>query len=247
MKAEYLTEIRNFLYERLIEFHYQKSRLLDNITLDRLLRRRTPYFLKAKNIHVASDFAQDVLESYLSEQEELLFNRLLVDLAVYTIRICQGGGSSVFDGIDLEFVKEKTHYLVAIRPEIHWGGDLQRRQLVNQLETAWNTLIGKDSNLDIQPVLGICYGKADIAMKGRFMRIVGRDFWSFLSDEANFYNMIIDPLMGQAAERDDIFLAGRARAINLLAQQLMDDFSENGIIQWRKLVELPDSENPPSG
>jgi hypothetical protein len=247
MKPEYLAEIRAFLYEKLVEFHHQKSQLLNHITITRLLKKRTPYFLKAKNIRVASDFAQDVLETYLLDEEERLFNRFLVDVAIYTARICQGGGGSTFDGIDLEFLKEKTRYLVAIRPEVQWGGDLQRRQLVNQLETAWNTLIGKDISADIQPVLGICYGKADIAMQGRFMRIVGRDFWSFLSDEANFYNTIIDPLVGQAAERDDIFLAGRARAINLLAQQLMDEFSENGIIQWRKLVELPSSENPPSG
>lgn len=93
--------------------------------------------------------------------------------------------------------------------------------------------------LNVQPVLGICYGKTRTSYIRGYLKVVGQNFWYLISENKDLYTEIIEPLGYQAKEHNETFLAGKGRVLNLLTKEFLNEFcDESGAIDWIKLVEF---------
>ncbi len=128
MKAIPSDDLYQFVNTRIVQFHYSKISALERLSLQDLLKRKNPYLFKAKNLNIASELIQDILDAYLSSSEEKLFGDFLEELAIYIASYTLDGHKSSASGIDLEFVHDDIHYLISIKSGANWGNSSQHKR-----------------------------------------------------------------------------------------------------------------------
>jgi hypothetical protein len=108
-------EIVVFVEENIRDFHDRRLRGLEKLKLTDVLSRKNPYLFKAKNVNRPRDFIKSILDAHLSSQEEGIFGEFLERLALFVCSRVYGGEKSSAEGIDMEFKKDDTYYLVTIK------------------------------------------------------------------------------------------------------------------------------------
>jgi hypothetical protein len=108
------------------------------------------------------------------------------------------------------------------------------------LKTAVARLKQSKRSSNIQPVLGICYGKTKTTFLRGYMKIVGQNFWYLISENQNLYTEIVEPIGYRAREHNEDFAKKKAGIINMFAMEFIPKFCDpsNGYIDWVKLVQL---------
>jgi hypothetical protein len=99
----------------------------------------------------------------------------------------------------------------------------------------------KQSNrkVNVQPILGICYGRTRTAYLRGYLKVVGQNFWYLISENKSLYTDIVEPVGYRAKEHNEAFLLERGGVINRLTKEFVDCFCDpNGIIDWVKLVQF---------
>lgn len=182
-----LEDVKQYVNENIVDFHQRRLKSLAELKLEKLLTKN-PYLFRAKNLENASDFVRDLLTAFLSSSEEKLFGDFLEGLAVFVAERTCGGHKSTAQGVDLEFFNNNTHFVVSIKSGPNWGNSSQQDKLEQDLKTAIARLRQSKRNLNVQPVLGICYGKTKTAFLRGYMKIVGQNFWHFMSENPNLYS-----------------------------------------------------------
>jgi len=234
-----LQEVKRFVNKNITIFHENKLKVLKEIDLKRLLRKKNPYLFKAKNIQVASDLICVLLEAFLSSSEEKIFGDFLEDLAVFIASKTCNGRKSAASGIDLEFKKEGIIYLVSIKSGPNWGNNAQQNRQEQDFQRAVRVLKQSKHTQRVEPVLGICYGKTRTAHIRGALKVVGQNFWYFISDNERLYTDIIKPLGYRAKQHNEKFLKEKARIINSFTKDFLAEFcNRDGNIDWIKLVEF---------
>lgn len=238
MNPSILEKLRDYADQHIVNFHQQRLQLLDEVCLDQLLHVDF-YLLTAKNTPgYAAELLEAFLDSYLSSREEALFEVFLRDLAVYTAEIVYAGHKSTAPGVDLEFVNNGVHYVVAIKSGPDWGNSTQNDTLEDDLENAVAQVKQLEQGVNVQPVLGICYGKTMTRYLRGYMQVAGQNFWYLVSGNRNLYTEIIGPIGYRAREHNETFATEKGKAVNLLTKQFITRFCDsNGALDWRKLVE----------
>ncbi len=231
--------VEEFVNENVVDFHTRRHNSLSALTLRKLLRKN-PYLLRAKNVMSAGQLIDGLLAAFLSSSEEQLFGRFLEELAVFIAQQTSGGHKSTAQGVDLEFFNRSTHYVVSIKSGPSWGNSSQHNQLEQDLRDAVRRLRQSRQGVNIQPVLGICYGKTRTAHTARgYLKVVGQNFWYLISENKELYTDIIEPIGYKAKEFNDQFLAEKASIENRLTRLFIDEYcTESGEIDWPKLVRL---------
>jgi len=233
-----ISELNNFVNKNISMFHNSKLEKLKRIKLKELLKKKNPYLFKAKNINVAGDLVKGILDASLSSSEEALFGKFLEELAVFTSSITYGGLKSAATGIDLEFQNEGTHYLVSIKSGPNWGNSSQQRRQEADFQTAAKVLKQSKRTRNVEPVLGICYGKVRTSYVRGYLKVVGQNLWYLISGSEDLYTDIIEPLGYKAKQHTTKFKREKAKIINLFTQEFLADFCDDGLINWKKLVEF---------
>jgi hypothetical protein len=233
-----INEVTKFVNENIESFHRRKIVLLGNLELKDILKKKNPYLFKAKNIAKAQDLIENILDAFLSSSEEKEFGDFLEDLAVFIAGKVFNGGKSSATGIDLEFNDSNAHYLVSIKSGPNWGNSSQQKKQEENFNKAVKVLKQSRHTGNIQTVLGICYGKVRTSYLRGYMKVVGQNFWYLISRDRDLYTDIIEPLGYNARQHNEIFLKQKDILINQFSRQFMDDFCENGAINWKKLVEF---------
>ena len=108
-----MSALYDFVNQNIIDFHRRRISSLENLDLNRLLKKN-PYLFKAKNLSTANELIISLLDAFLSSSEEKLFGDFLEQLAVFIAGTTYGGHKSTAPGVDLEFFKENIHYIVSI-------------------------------------------------------------------------------------------------------------------------------------
>ncbi len=233
-----LVELRDFVNNNIDDFHIKKLKSLEGLSLKTLLRKKNPYLFRAKNITVASQLILEIMDAFLSSSEEKLFGDFLEALAIFISSKTLNGHKSSAPGIDLEFLRDGIHYVVSIKSGPNWGNSSQQREQELNFKNAVIRLKQSQHTLNVQPVLGICYGKTRTSYLRGYLKVVGQNFWYLISGNKELYTDIIEPIGYRAKEHNDIFLKGKARLVNVFTQEFLAEFSENGNINWAKLVAL---------
>lgn len=233
-----LEDVREYVNETIGDFHQKKARSLEELRLERLLTKN-PYLFRAKNITTANELIVGLLEAFLSSSEEKLFGDFMEDLAVFVAEKTSGGHKSSAPGADLEFINQGVHYVVSIKSGPSWGNSSQQKKLEQDLRDAATRLKQSKRTANVQPVLGICYGRTRTSYLRGYLKVVGQNFWYLISENKALYTDIVEPLGYRAKEHNDAFLQERSRVINRLTKQFIDRFCmTDGEIDWVKFVEF---------
>jgi hypothetical protein len=206
------------------------------------LSKKNPYLFKAKYVLTAQDIIKSLTDAFISSQEETIFGDWLEGFAIFINGKIYGGRKSGIPGIDLEFDKESTRFIVTIKSGPNWGNSSQIAKMVADFKTAKKTLRTSNSQLNIVAVNGCCYGRDNRPDKGDYFKYCGQQFWKFVSGDAELYTKIIEPLGHQAKESNDDFIQSYAQMINKFTKEFADTFCKNdGSIDWDKLVRFNSS------
>jgi hypothetical protein len=197
----------------------------------------TAYLFKAKNQNTAHDLVKTILDAHLSSQEEGIFGGFLEELAVFICSCAYGGRKSAAEGIDLEFDKSGTYYLVSIKSGPNWGNSRQIARMKDDFKRAKKIRGTNTRGLKTVVVNGCCYGKDDKPDKGDYLKFCGQRFWEFISGDENLYTDIIEPLGHKSKEKNERFQAEYAKVINKLTLEFSKEYcAPDGSILWPKLV-----------
>lgn len=231
-------KVNQYVNENIVDFHRRRIRTLEELKLDKVLKKN-PYLFKAKNINFATELIIGLLDAFLSSSEEKLFGDFLEGLALFVAEMTCSGHKSHAPGTDLEFFHNGVHYIVSIKSGQNWGNSSQQDKLEQDLKDAVTRVKQSRRSSNVQPVLGICYGKAKTSYLRGYMKVVGQNFWYLISENMNLYTDIVEPIGYRAQEHNDAFMVEKGKVINRLTRDFIDRFcDESGAINWIKLVEF---------
>lgn len=207
--------------------------------MDKVLKRKNPYLFKAKNIRTAGDLVKGLLDAHLSSQEEAIFGTFLEGLAVYVSGMVYGGRKSASEGIDLEFEKEGTHYIISVKSGPNWGNSRQIAKMKDDFRRAKRILQTNTSGRRVVAVNGCCYGRNRKFDKGEYLKLCGQRFWSLISADENFYTDIIEPLGHEAKQRNEAFMEAYEKVVNRFTLEFIGKYcAPDGGILWDNLVRM---------
>jgi len=237
-----LDKVRQFVNENIVGFHQARITSLERLTLDGLLKKKNPYLFKAKHITAAGELMGSLLGAYLSSSEEKYFGDFLENLAIFVAKETCGGHKSTAQGIDLEFINNDTHYVVSIKSGPNWGNSSQVAKLAQDLKNAVIRVQQSRTANIVRPVLGACYGKTRTNFNYRLhgcWKLVGQNFWYFISENENLYTDIIEPIGYRARQHNETFDDERGKVVNRFTKEFIERFcDQTGAIDWSNLVEF---------
>ena len=237
MKPLDLKAVEEHVNKNIVDFHDRRLKSLEDLTLSKLLKKN-PYLFRAKNVMTAAELISGFLDAFLSSSEEKLFGDFLEDLAVFVAQQTSGGHKSTAPGVDLEFFNKSIHYVVSVKSGPNWGNSSQQSKLEQDLRNAVRRVRQSRQGLNVQPVLGICYGKVRTTHSSRgYMKVVGQNFWYLISENKNLYTDIIEPIGHQAKEHNERFISERSKLSNRMTKAFIEDYcDDSGAIDWLRLV-----------
>jgi hypothetical protein len=239
MNALDLDVLALFVNAHIHEFHTRRLRKLENQDLKTLLRRKNPYLFRAKNVLTASQLVNGMLMAVLSSSEEEMFGEFLETIAFYVAETCLGASTSTGEGMDFEFKADGILNIVSIKSGQNWGNSSQQQKIKENFRRAVVVQKQKWNIAFVQPILGICYGRAKDMDNGTYIRKVGQSFWYFISGDPELYVKIIEPIGYRAREHNEAYEAGKAALENKLMFEFIADFCyADGSNDWQKLVQF---------
>lgn len=234
-----IEDIAKYVEQNIGDFHSKRLEKLEKLNFKEVLKRKNPYLYKAKNILTAQDLIKNLLDAFLQSQEETLFGDFMEGVAIFVCQmVFNGCKSQKLEGIDLEFVKNGIIYIVEIKSGPNWGNSSQIKRMKDNFQNAKAILESENQNAKVVAVNGCCYGIENKPNKGSYFKYCGQEFWEFISDDENLYIDIIEPLGHNAKEKNEEFLLAYARVINKFTLKFSQDFCEEGMINWKKIVEF---------
>jgi len=245
MKLIKIEDVRKYVKQNIGSFHKARLDSLKILKLNKILRRKNPYLFKAKNVMLAQDLVQILIDAHLSSQEETIFGDFLEGLAIFINNKVYGGWKSSAQGIDLEFDKDGVRYVLAIKSGPNWGNSSQIRKMKDDFKKAKQTLRTGNSNLHVVAINGCCYGRNTKPDKGDYYKFCGQAFWEFISGNSELYLKIIKPLGYTAKERNSEFYKEYSQIVNIFTSEFNDKYVINGRINWDALVQFNSSKPKP--
>ncbi len=232
-------EIILFIEFNIQNFHVRRLESLKILQLNKILTRKNPYLFKAKNQNTAHDLVKSILDAHLSSQEEGIFGEFLEELSIFICNRVYGGKKSTAEGIDLEFERDGTFYIVSIKSRPNWGNSRQIAKIRDDFKRAIRIRGDSYQGIKTIAVNGCCYGRENNPNKGDYLKLCGQRFWEFISGDENLYIDIIEPLGFKAKEKNQLFMDEYEKVINKFTYQFIEEYCDStGTILWSKLVKI---------
>ena len=232
-------EIVDYVEANIQSFHQRRLDNLQELKLMNVVKRKNPYLFKAKNINAASEFVKTILDAHLSSQEEGIFGDFLEELAIFICGQVYGGRKSSAVGIDLEFEKGNSRYIVSIKSGPNWGNSSQIAKMLDNFGKVKRILRTNTSLINVIAVNGCCYGKNNVQDKGDYLKLCGQRFWEFISGDDDLFTEIIEPLGHRAKEKNEQFNLEYAKVLNKFTGEFITAFCDaDGSIRWEHIVRL---------
>jgi len=237
MKKLNLQQIYEYVEKHISIFHQRRLNYVQNkVDLLKILQQKNPYLFRAKNVLTAQDLVKGFLDAFLQSQEETLFGDFIEGLAIFVCDKIYGAKKSELTGVDLEFEKDGTIYIVEIKAGWNWGNSSQIRQLRINFEAAKKSL-RSETGKNVVAVNGCCFGKDNKPDKDGYLKLCGQRFWELISGDKKLYIDIIEPIGYKAKQKNEEFAENYAQIVNKLTLEFSQKFCDDGKINWAKLVE----------
>ncbi len=237
-------QFHRFLAQQVMEpFTQKRLSALQKLRLSSVLKRKNPYLFKAKNIELAGDLAKNIVDAFLSSQEETVFGNLLEGFAIHVAQTLYGGFKSQRKSLDLEFERDEKYFIVGIKSGTAWGNSDQIARMKDNFKSARQSLLAAGVKSEIVAVNGCIYGRDNVPLKvdadddKNYFKYAGQEFWNFLSEDDLLYREIIVPIDEEAKAKDEIFRRLYAAKINELTLEISLNFVRDGQIDWLALVD----------
>ena len=237
-----IEDVKTYVKKNIRSFHKARLDSLRLLKLKEILSNKNPYLFKAKNITLAQDLVKTILDAHLSSQEETMFGDFLEGLAIFVGNESLGGWKSSARGIDLEFDRDNTRFIMAIKSGPNWGNSSQVEKMKIDFRRAKQTLHTSNSRLNVIAVNGCCYGRTRNPDRGDYYKYCGQKFWEFISGNSNLYLEIIEPLGFTAKQRNAEFHKEYSQIVNRFTAEFSQEYVFDGEINWKALVEFNSSE-----
>lgn len=235
------TVLKEFVNTNIDDFHSSRLNKLQKTKLNQILKNKNPYLFRAKNITTAGDLVKDLLEAVLYASEEKFMGDFLERLAIFVVEQMWNGQKSSTTGIDLEFTKDGIRYLVSVKSGPNWGNSTSHAKQRDNFHTALGVIKQQSPSTHVEAVQGICYSKCATSFNHGIRTVYGQSFWYLLTDDKDFYTDIIEPIGYRSIEHNEAFLKEKARILNIFTMEFMQKYSNNGSIDWDKLVKFNSS------
>lgn len=241
-----LKDVIQYVEQNIEIFHQKRIQSLDELKLSKVLKNKNPYLFKTKSVFTAEQIIRGIVDAHISSNEETIFGDWLEGLAIFINGKVYGGYKSGITGIDLEFDNDGIRNIVTIKSGPKWANGSQKAKMLSDFKTAKKTLRTSNSQLNVVAVNGCCYGRDNRPDKGDYFKYCGQRFWEFISGDTELYTEIIEPLGHKAKEKNDDFMKSYSQMINKFTREFANDFcSNNGAIDWEKLVRFNSATNNP--
>lgn len=220
----------------LTEFYTSLTKTLDNIDVDKILKRKNPYLYRAKGINSAGQIVDGILAAYVSSSEETVFgNTFFEPIAI----VVSGGQKAVTEGVDITVDKDNTIYSVAVKSGTSvFNADSRKRQEQN-FQSAHKR--AQQAKKAFMPVVGYGYGKKK-TMPGKekfYLELAGSDFWEWLTGDPTFYTKIIGFMGTRPDEYAKQFEEAYSKAENRMIREFTIKYcKEDGSIDWDTLIKF---------
>jgi hypothetical protein len=232
--------VTTYIQANIKTFHEARISKICDLTLDEILKRKNPYLFKAKDTKTADELIGSVLDAFLSSGEETMFGNFLEELSIFINGRVYGGRKAGIPGIDLDFERGKTRYLVSIKSGPAWGNSQAVSRMVQAFNSAKKTLRTSGGYRGaLEFVNGCCYGVDDKPEKSQgYRKLCGQRFWTFISGSDTLYVELIVPLGHTAKEWNErIRSAYNKTRVRLVGElRIAGLVLPNGQIDWEKLV-----------
>ena len=218
----------------LTEFYSSLVRTLDQINIDKILKRKNPYLYRAKGMNNASQIVGSILSAYISSSEETIFgNSFFEPLAV----VVSGGQKAVTEGVDITVDKDNTIYSIAVKSGTSvFNADSRKRQEQN-FQSAQKR--AQQAHKAFLPVVGYGYGRKKTAPgKEKFyLELAGKDFWEWLTGDPEFFTKIVGFMGTKPDEYARQFEDAYDKAQNRMVREFTSKYCrEDGSIDWDLLI-----------
>lgn len=233
-------DLKTFVRGKVADFHERRIQRLSTLQLDRVLARKNPYLLKAKSLDTPRKLVTELLDSHLTPQEAGIFGSVMEQLALEVCRRNYGGRKSAVEGIDMEFERGGSHYLVSIKSGPNWGNSSQIAKMRDYFRKAKKTLGTNTSKAaKVIAVNGCCYGSTPSEDRGDYLKLCGKNFWTLISGDDQLYQKLI-PLIGdESGGRNSRFDLEYEKALARLTTEFREKYcNQRGDILWEKVTEL---------
>lgn len=220
----------------LTDFYTSLTNKLDDVNIDKVLKRKNPYLYRAKGIHSAKQIIEQILSAYVSSSEETIFGNAFFEPIALAL---SGGQKAVSEGVDITVDKDNAIYSIAVKSGVSvFNADSRKRQEENFQAIAKRARQAKKAFI---PVVGYGYGLKKIK-PGRekfYMELAGQDFWHWLTGDPEFYTKIIRYMGTRPDEYAKKFEEAYANAENRLLREFTAKYCDkSGAIDWDTLVKF---------
>ncbi len=227
-----------FVKNGISSLHESRLKSLQSQTLSQLLAMDS-YLLRTERIFGVGELINRLLDVSLSQAEDKIYSDFLKDLVLFVVSQTFDGRESTTSGVDIEFEKKGALYIVSVMSGTKWRNSSQQNKLADDLRNAVIRLKQSQHGKNVQPVLGICYGKPRTNYLRGYLQVVGRDFWYLISENENLYTDIVEPIGYRTREHNETFDNEKSRVENKFTREFIEKFCTNdGSIDWVRLVEF---------
>ena len=182
---------------------------------------------------------RQLLQAYLSSQEETIFGEFLEKLAIFACKQVKGGFKSGIPNIDLEFEEDGIRYILTIKSGPNWGNSSQIRKMISDFDKAKRTIRTQNQKQHVVAINGCCYGKDNRPEKIEYTKYCGQRFWEFITGDSEFYITIIEPIGHQAKVKNEEFYKEYDKLVNRMNLEFLRGYSNiDGSINWPLLVKV---------
>lgn len=209
---------------------------LEQIDVDKILKRKNPYLYRAKGIQSASQIVEGILSAYISSSEETIFGNYFFEPIAL---IVSGGQKAVTEGVDITVDKDNVIYSIAVKSGTAvFNADSRKRQEQNFQSAQKRAQQAKKAFL---PIVGYGYGKKRVkrGCEKFYKELAGKDFWEWITGDATFYTKIITYMGSKPDEYVKDFEEAYNKALNRMIREFTLKYClDDGSINWNKLLEI---------
>lgn len=220
-------------------FYAALVKKMDDLNIDKVMKRKNPYLYRAKAMQSASEIVENVLNAFVSSSEETIFgNYFFEPLAI----AASGGNKALAEGIDIMFHDKGANVITAIAVKSGtsvFNADSRKRQEQNFMAAK---KLADQAKARYDAYVGYGYGRKKDSGRGKpkmYQEIAGQNFWQEITGDEKFYVKIIN-YMGKLPEKYIAeFKESYIKASNRLVKEFSNNFcQDDGSIDWEKLVEF---------
>lgn len=221
--------------EALDNFYKGLINNINNLNIEKIIKRKNPYLFRAKAMNSAADIVDAILAAFISSSEETIFGNVFFEpIATAAVQ----GQKALAEGIDIMVEREDVIYAIAVKSGTSvFNADSRKKQEMNF--QAANKLAQQVKKRFV-PIIGYGYGKKRMSNRGKpkfYLELAGQNFWKELTGDDDFYIKLIRFMDKLPEKYIEEFNQSYQMAENRLIRQFTNEFCfEDGRIDWEKLV-----------